>query len=80
MSPPRRNQFIIPGPFTGEYDSSIADQKALSEPIPFRSRLDSFFFLTIFSPASPLSCGFVYYVWHGQLPPDYRRLRFHARS
>ena len=79
MSPPCRNQFVILGSLTGECNSSIADQKALSEPIPLRSRLDSFFFLTIFSPASPLSCEFVYYVWHGQLPPDYRHLRFHAR-
>lgn len=78
MSPPRRNQLIIPVPFV-EYDLSIADPRVLSEPIPLRSRLDSFFLPTIFSPASASSRGCIYQAWHDSSLPDYRRQGFHAR-
>ena len=80
MSPPRRNQLIILVPFTGEYGPSITDREVLSESIPLRSRLDSFFLPTIFSPASVSSRGCIYQAWHDLFLPDYRRQRFHARS
>ncbi len=79
MSPPRRNQLIIPVPFVG-YDLSIADPRVLSEPIPLRSCLDSFFLPTIFSPASVSSRGCIYQAWHDLFLPDYKRQGFHARS
>lgn len=80
MSPPRRNQLIILVPFTGEYGPSITDREVLSEPIPLRSRLDSFFLPTIFSPASASSRGCIYQAWHDSSLPDCRRQGFHARA
>ncbi len=80
MSLPRRNQLIILVPFTGEYGPSITDREVLGESIPLRSRLDSFFLPTIFSPPSVSSRGCIYQAWHNSSLPDYKRQGFHARS